>query len=76
VFPITPFYSENMSCCGGNCGCGSGCKCGSGCNGCGMYADLGSSEKATTAATIITGVAPAKMFSEGSEMSFEGGAGC
>ena len=27
-----------------------------------MYADLGSSEKATTAATIITGVAPAKMY--------------
>ncbi|RVW56943.1 Metallothionein-like protein 1 [Vitis vinifera] len=56
--------------CGSSCGCGSDCKCGK------MYPDLGSSEKATTAATIITGVAPVKMHSEGSEMSLEGGEGC
>ena len=32
------------------------CRCGK------MYPDLGSSEKATTAVTIITGVAPVKMY--------------
>ncbi|RVW57081.1 hypothetical protein CK203_070540 [Vitis vinifera] len=53
--------------CGSSCGCGSDCKCGK------MYPDLGSSEKATTAVTIITGVAPVKMHSEGSETSLEGG---
>ncbi|KAA8543881.1 hypothetical protein F0562_021942 [Nyssa sinensis] len=63
-----------MSCCGGNCGCGSGCKCGSGCGGCGMYPDI---ETSTTTATIITGIAPVKSYSEGSE-SFvaEGGHAC
>ncbi|KAJ9698404.1 hypothetical protein PVL29_007473 [Vitis rotundifolia] len=55
--------------CGSSCGCGSDCKCGK------MYPDLGSSEKATAAATIITGVAPVKTHSEGSEISLEGGKG-
>ncbi|KAL5750238.1 hypothetical protein ACOSP7_024841 [Xanthoceras sorbifolium] len=64
-----------MSCCGGNCGCGSGCKCGTGCSGCGMYPDLGFSETTTTQ-TIIAGVAPVKMFYEGSEMSFGAENGC
>ncbi|RVW57082.1 hypothetical protein CK203_070541 [Vitis vinifera] len=42
-----------------------------------MYPDLGSSEKAIIAATIIiTGVAPAKMYYEESEMSLEGGKDC
>ncbi|XP_050140983.1 metallothionein-like protein type 2 [Malus sylvestris] len=54
-----------MSC---NCSCGSDCKCGSGCK-CGMYPDLSYSETTSTE-TIIAGVAPVKMFSEGSEMSY------
>ncbi|XP_030966270.1 metallothionein-like protein 2 [Quercus lobata] len=65
-----------MSSCGGNCGCGSDCKCGSGCNCNSMYPGL--SEKTSTE-TIITGVAPAKIYSEGSEMSFgaeNGGCKC
>ncbi|XP_015874102.3 metallothionein-like protein type 2 [Ziziphus jujuba] len=67
-----------MSCCGGTCGCGSACSCGSGCGGCGMYPDLGFAEKTTTQ-TIIAGVAPVKMHSEGSEMSYgaeNGGCNC
>ncbi|CAI9759171.1 unnamed protein product [Fraxinus pennsylvanica] len=55
------------------CGCGSSCSCGSNCS-CGkMYPDV---EKSTTV-TIIEGVAPMKMYSEGSEKSFsaEGAAG-
>ncbi|XP_018823221.1 metallothionein-like protein type 2 [Juglans regia] len=65
-----------MSCCGGNCGCGSGCKCGGSCNGCGMYPDLGYSEKTTTE-TIISGVAPVKkILYEGSETSFGAENGC
>ncbi|KAB1226012.1 Metallothionein-like protein type 2 [Morella rubra] len=64
-----------MSCCGGKCGCGSGCQCGSGCSGCGMYPDLGYSEKTTTE-TMIAGVAPVKIYSEGSEMSFGAENGC
>ncbi|CAN6559581.1 unnamed protein product [Malus baccata var. baccata] len=54
-----------MSC---NCSCGSDCKCGSGCK-CGMYPDLSYSETTSTE-TIIAGVAPVKMFSEGPEMSY------
>nr|BAA96449.1 metallothionein-like protein [Pyrus pyrifolia] len=54
-----------MSC---NCSCGSDCKCGSGCK-CGMYPDLSYSETTSTE-TIIVGVAPAKMFYEGSEMNY------
>ncbi|KAJ4713992.1 Metallothionein-like protein [Melia azedarach] len=64
-----------MSYCGGNCGYGSGCKCGSGCGGCGMYPDLGFSEKTTTE-TLIVGVAPVKMQYEVSEMSFGAENGC
>ncbi|KAB1226485.1 Metallothionein-like protein type 2 [Morella rubra] len=58
-----------MSSCGGNCGCGSSCKCGSGCNCSSMYPDLGFSEKISTR-TVIAGVAPVKIYSEVSEMSF------
>ncbi|RXH84565.1 hypothetical protein DVH24_032849 [Malus domestica] len=54
-----------MSC---NCSCGSDCKCGSGCK-CGMYPDLSYSETTSTE-TIIAGVAPVKMFYEGSEMNY------
>ncbi|KAI4340371.1 hypothetical protein MLD38_025215 [Melastoma candidum] len=68
-----------MSCCGGKCGCGSGCKCGSGCNGCGMHADLGSSEQTLTSRIVITGVAPVSVQFEETEMSFgaeNDGCGC
>ncbi|KAF4377542.1 hypothetical protein F8388_025033 [Cannabis sativa] len=65
-----------MSCCGGSCGCGSGCKCGSGCGGCKMYPDFGYMEKTTTSETLITGVAPAKLQLEGSEMSEVAENGC
>nr|CAH59434.1 metallothionein 1 [Plantago major]CAH59439.1 metallothionein 4 [Plantago major] len=64
-----------MSSCGSsNCSCGSSCKCGSGC-GCSMYPDV---EKNANQVTIIEGLAPSKMFSEGVEESFsaEGGQGC
>ncbi|BFG34145.1 hypothetical protein CerSpe_204190 [Prunus speciosa] len=56
-----------MSCGNGNCSCGSSCSCGSGCN-C-AYPDLSYSETTSTE-TIIAGVAPVKMFYEGSEMSY------
>ncbi|TXG74067.1 hypothetical protein EZV62_002646 [Acer yangbiense] len=44
-----------------------------------MYPDLGSSEATSTTQTMIAGVAPVKMFYEGSEMSFgaeNGGCKC
>ncbi|CAA2975648.1 metallothionein 1 [Olea europaea subsp. europaea] len=56
------------------CNCGSSCSCGSDC-GCGnMYPDV---EKSTTV-TIIEGIAPKKMQSDGSEKSSsaEGGHAC
>ncbi|KAF3967927.1 hypothetical protein ACB098_08G044700 [Castanea mollissima] len=59
-----------------SCKCGSSCNCGSGCNCNSNYPVL--SEK-TSAETIITGVAPAKIQSEGSEMNFgaeNGGCKC
>ncbi|BFG34146.1 hypothetical protein CerSpe_204200 [Prunus speciosa] len=53
-----------MSCnCGSNCSCGSDCKCGK------KYPDLEYSETTSTQ-TIIAGVAPVKMYYEGSEMSY------
>ncbi|KAG2670172.1 hypothetical protein I3843_14G069300 [Carya illinoinensis] len=57
-----------MSCCGGSCSCGSG-------SGCSKHPDLGHSEKTTTE-TIISGVAPVKINSEGSEMSSGAENGC
>ncbi|KAK2643089.1 hypothetical protein Ddye_024852 [Dipteronia dyeriana] len=63
-----------MSCaCGDSCKCGSNCQCGK------MYPDLGYSETTSTTRTMIAGVAPVKMFYEGSEMSFgaeNGGCKC
>ncbi|EYU18965.1 hypothetical protein ABFS83_04G184600 [Erythranthe nasuta] len=55
------------------CSCGSGCKCGDNCS-CSMYPDM----ETNTTVTMIEGVAPLKMYSEGSEKSFgaEGGNGC
>ncbi|KAK6142133.1 hypothetical protein DH2020_005236 [Rehmannia glutinosa] len=55
------------------CSCGSSCKCGDNCS-CSMYPDV---EKITTV-TIIEGVAPVKMYFEGSEknLGVEGGHGC
>ncbi|XP_042385188.1 metallothionein-like protein 2B [Zingiber officinale] len=41
--------SNDMSCCGGNCGCGSSCQCGNGCGGCKMYPDM----TGETAAAIV-----------------------
>ncbi|KAI3514144.1 hypothetical protein L1887_12463 [Cichorium endivia] len=64
-----------MSCCNGKCGCGSSCSCGSSCKGCGKYPDI---ETSTTATVIVDGVAPKKMYDDGSEGSFvaEGAQGC
>ncbi|XP_076932018.1 metallothionein-like protein type 2 [Bidens hawaiensis] len=64
-----------MSCCNGKCGCGSSCSCGSGCKGCGMYPDI---EVSSTATMIVDGVAPKKMYDDGSDTSFasEGGHAC
>ncbi|CAB4312883.1 unnamed protein product [Prunus armeniaca] len=56
-----------MSCDNGSCKCGSNCSCGSGCN-C-AYPDLSYSETTSTE-TIIAGVAPVKLYYEGSEMSY------
>ncbi|XP_009353673.1 metallothionein-like protein 1 [Pyrus x bretschneideri] len=56
-----------------NCSCGSNCSCGKGCN-C-AYPDLGYLETASTE-TIITGVAPVKMFYEGSERNYGAENGC
>ncbi|CAA2975026.1 metallothionein 2 [Olea europaea subsp. europaea] len=70
------FKSSKMSCCGGNCGCGSGCKCGSGCGGCGMYPDLSYSEAAATTETLVLGVAPQKIYVEGSESEMGAENGC
>ncbi|EYU18964.1 hypothetical protein ABFS82_04G182900 [Erythranthe guttata] len=55
------------------CSCGSGCKCGDNCS-CSMYPDM----EMNTTVTMIVGVAPSKMYAEGSEKSFgaEGGNGC
>ncbi|KAL3829124.1 hypothetical protein ACJIZ3_017926 [Penstemon smallii] len=62
-----------MSTCGGNSSCGSSCKCGNGC-GCGMYPDV---EKSTgTHVTIIEGIAPVKMYIEGSDETSFGAEGC
>ncbi|XP_062171081.1 uncharacterized protein LOC133876856 [Alnus glutinosa] len=58
--------------CGSNCSCGNDCKCGK------KYPDLGFSENSSTV-TIVAGVAPVKMYYEGSEMSFgaeSGGCKC
>ncbi|CAH1432452.1 metallothionein-like protein 1 [Lactuca sativa] len=65
-----------MSCCSGKCGCGSSCSCGSSCNGCGMYPNIETSTTATV--MIVDGVAPKKMYDDGSEGSFvaEGAQGC
>ncbi|XP_022847016.1 metallothionein-like protein 1 [Olea europaea var. sylvestris] len=54
--------------CGSSCSCGSNCSCGS------MYPDV---EKSTTV-TIIEGITPKKMQSDGSEKSSsaEGGHAC
>ncbi|KZV06627.1 hypothetical protein F511_45894 [Dorcoceras hygrometricum] len=62
-----------MSGCGGTCSCGSSCKCGNGC-GCKMHPDV----EMSVTGTIIEGVAPVKMFFEGSEKSLgaEGGNSC
>ncbi|CAK9184205.1 unnamed protein product [Ilex paraguariensis] len=64
-----------MSCCGGNCACGSACKCGSGCGGSKMYPDMSYAESTTTE-TLIVGVAPQKIYSEGSEMGVSAENGC
>jgi len=60
-----------MSCkCGSNCSCGDDCKCGK------KFPDLGISENISTV-TMIAGVAPVKMYYEGSaEMSFGAENGC
>ncbi|MDG6100481.1 hypothetical protein EXU34_23920, partial [Alteromonas sp. ZYF713] len=65
-----------MSCCNGKCGCGSSCSCGSSCKGCGMYPDIETSK--TVNNVIVDGVAPKKMYDDGSEGSFvaEGGQAC
>ncbi|KAL9271652.1 Metallothionein-like protein [Drosera capensis] len=68
-----------MSCCNGNCGCGSSCKCDNGCSGCKMYADLSYTERPSTTATLIAGLAPKKSFVGGFEAeaeAAEGGCKC